>query len=498
MDPQERDESRGVEVRLVRSEVAAVDAYQAFLALRETMGRDQVFLLESLAGPATDRRAAIIGMGPLLDITVSDQVISLDGVTELVTRARARLLASGVVQERGEELFLVRRQDLWEAVRAVSQTFEVPPADPSRYSFGFLVFFGYDVASYIEVLPHRIRSGGRTPDLILRVYAGTVVVDLQDRTAEVILAQSDLWEPIDRTRIVEALSRTAPPSAQQVPEVPTPVRVSDSTDRTQFLADVRTCLDHIAVGDIYQVQIGHELSVETEADVLDVYARLRSRNPSPYMCLLPLPGVSVVGASPELFVRISGSEVVMRPIAGTAPRSGDEDENRRRTAALAVDEKERAEHVMLVDLCRNDLGRIATARTVVVDQMMAIEDFSHVFHLVSNIRAELTQGLDVWDVVAATFPAGTMTGAPKIRAMQIIEDTENLRRGYYAGAFGLVDLGGYTNLGLAIRTAFERDGTWTMRASAGVVADSEPSSEWDETLAKMSASFWAVTGQDLL
>jgi anthranilate synthase component 1 len=494
----ERDALSGVQVRLHRSTLVVDDAYRAFLALREALGPDEVYLLESLAGPTADRRAALIGFGPLLDVTVVDQVILVTGVPVLVARARERLLASGTVTERGEELLLVVREDLWQAVRAVAQTFVVEPGHPSRYSFGFLAFFGYDVASYVEVLPRRIQSVDGTPDVILRVYAGTAVFDLREGTAELILGQSDEWEPHDPIYIAKVLSQNPARSSREVPNVPTPLSVIDSTDQSQFSADVQKCLDHIGVGDIYQVQIGHEFSVRSEVDVLDVYARLRARNPSPYMCLLPLPGVSVVGASPELFIRIDGREIVMRPIAGTAPRSGDEVEDERRTQALAINEKERAEHVMLVDLCRNDLGRIARAKTVAVDEMMVIENFSHVFHLVSNIRAELRDGLDVYDAVAATFPAGTMTGAPKIRAMEIIEDTESLRRGYYAGAFGLIDFGGYVNLGLAIRTAFQRGQTWTTRASAGVVADSEPTSEWRETLAKMSATYWAITGQELL
>jgi anthranilate synthase component 1 len=216
------------------------------------------------------------------------------------------------------------------------------------------------------------------------------------------------------------------------------------------------------------------------------------------MCLLPLADCTVIGASPELFVRIDGDEVTMRPIAGTVPRTADQAENDRRIATLVADEKEIAEHVMLVDLCRNDLGRFSRARSVAVDEMLAVGTFSHVFHLISTVRGERAEGVDVYDVIAATFPAGTMTGTPKIRAMEIIEATESSRRGRYAGVFGLIDFAGQVNLGLCIRAVFRTGDTYTTRASAGIVADSKADSEWRETLAKMSATHWAVTGQELL
>jgi anthranilate synthase component 1 len=215
------------------------------------------------------------------------------------------------------------------------------------------------------------------------------------------------------------------------------------------------------------------------------------------MYFLPLGEITLLGASPELFVRVEGDVVAMRPIAGTASRSGDRETDESRIAALRADDKEVAEHVMLVDLSRNDLGKVARAATVEVDEMMVVEDFSHVFHLVSNVKARLAPWVDAFDVVRATFPAGTMTGAPKVRAMEIIEEREDRRRGLYAGAFGLVGFGGYVNLGLCIRGLTRHGDEYVTRASAGVVADSVPEREWRETLAKMSATYWAVTGTEL-
>jgi anthranilate synthase component 1 len=270
----------------------------------------------------------------------------------------------------------------------------------------------------------------------------------------------------------------------------------DDTDRETYLAHVDKALGHIAIGDIYQVQIGHELTIRSTADPVTVYRRLRDRNASPYMYLTPLGEHTVVGASPELFVRVRDDEVVMRPIAGTYPRGVVDDETA--AARLATNPKEIAEHVMLVDLCRNDIGRICRKDTLEVRDQMVVERYSHVLHLVSTVAGHAAPGMDSYDVIAALFPSGTMTGAPKIRAMEIIEAVEARRRGLYAGAIGLIGTGGYLNLALCIRTLIHHGGVYRTRASAGVVADSEADREWTETLAKSSAAYWAVTGKELL
>ncbi|HET6858195.1 MAG TPA: anthranilate synthase component I family protein, partial [Streptomyces sp.] len=266
------------------------------------------------------------------------------------------------------------------------------------------------------------------------------------------------------------------------------------------------CLEHIRVGDIYQIQIGHRIEVETALTPVDVYRRLRRRNPSPHMYLLPRAGLTpggdhggaLIGASPELFFRVVGDEIVMRPIAGTARRSPDESENEQRVKELRESTKEQAEHIMLVDLCRNDIGRVSRPSTQPVDRLMAVESFSHVFHLVSTVTGTLEEDVDTWQAVRATFPAGTMTGAPKMRAMEIIDGLEREARGNYAGAVGLVDVRGWSELALCIRTV-EYDGSrYTTQSSAGLVAQSQPESEWLETLVKMGAAYWALTGEELL
>jgi anthranilate synthase component 1 len=222
---------------------------------------------------------------------------------------------------------------------------------------------------------------------------------------------------------------------------------------------------------------------------------LRNINPSPYMYYAPLHTARIIGASPELFVRLEENSVTMRPIAGTTKRGNDPECDRISIKKLSEDRKERAEHLMLIDLCRNDLGRICAPGTLEVNERMLVESYSHVFHLVSNIEAHVEPSLDIYDVIAATFPAGTMTGAPKIRAMELIETLENRRRGLYGGAIGFISFNGNAVLGLCIRTALWSAGSYALRASAGIVADSSPESEWDETLNKLSATLLAVRGE---
>jgi anthranilate synthase component 1 len=215
------------------------------------------------------------------------------------------------------------------------------------------------------------------------------------------------------------------------------------------------------------------------------------------MYFAPFGDVTLIGASPETFIRVEGGTIAMRPIAGTVRRGATADEDAILISALREDEKERAEHIMLVDLCRNDIGRVCVPGTLRVDELMVVEGYSHVSHLVSHVAADVRRGVDVYDAIAATFPAGTMTGAPKVRAMEIIAELEITRRGIYAGAVGVIDFGGYANLALCIRSATHSRGHYRLRASAGVVADSKAENEWRETLKKMGAVYWAVTGEEL-
>ncbi|WP_335936482.1 anthranilate synthase component I family protein [Streptomyces sp. PTD5-9] len=466
----------------------------AYQALAERFGPDQVYLLESAAGPVRDRRYQFIGFGALLTVSVTDGAVRVEGRPALRRLLLSR--AGSLLTDTPHGPRLRTPGDLWPLLRTARAMFDAQ-GSAHRFRFGFLGCFGYDTVRYIEELPRLIERRPALPDVQLVLHQGCVVSDLEQGTTELLLHESEHWRPLDDgplTRLLERAGHTHPePAADTFPEA----TVIDDTEPEVFTGDVERCLKHIAVGDVYQVQIGHELAIRSAADPVDVYQRLRRRNASPYMYLAGIGGQRVIGASPELFVRVEGATVTMRPIAGTLPRTGGGDDaaGARR---LRSDPKEIAEHTMLVDLCRNDIGRISRQDTLRVPDRLTVERYSHVLHLVSTVAGEAEPDKDAFDIIAALFPAGTMTGTPKIRAMEIIEAVERSRRGLYAGALGLIDVGGYTNLALCIRTLFHHDGVFRTRASAGIVADSRPDAEWRETLAKMSAAHWAVTGKELL
>ena len=472
--------------------------FDVFNRLSEVLGEDHVFIVESLSGPKSDTRSAVIGFDKLLTVEVRRQHVTIAGIGAVAERARgvaARSLdlVDGAFQ-------LPELTDVWDLLRRIQGCFAVEEGTtPSAFGFGFFGYFGYDTAYYVEDLPYLIPPANDAPDISLSLFQGVIRYDLVTESCEIVSATAPAWPatPIDSIRaLIKACERPGVHS-EAPPPVPAPGRVSDSTTEIAYHRDVATALDYIAIGDIYQVQIGHELTIETEATPAEVYARLRARNPAPYMYLARFGAVAVIGASPEVFVRIEDGLVTMRPLAGTVPRSGDPAIDRQRASAMLTDPKEVAEHIMLVDLCRNDIGRICEPGTLDVDVLMEPETYSHVIHMVSNVTGAKRPNHDPYDVIAATFPAGTMTGTPKIRAMEIIEELETARRGIYAGAVGMIDFGGFTNLALCIRSTLYTDGAYRIRASAGVVADSVATKEWRETLAKMAGSYWAITGEEI-
>jgi anthranilate synthase component 1 len=250
---------------------------------------------------------------------------------------------------------------------------------------------------------------------------------------------------------------------------------------------VEKAKEYVRSGDIIQVVLSQRMSGDLTVDPFDIYRVLRTLNPSPYMFFLRCDDTVVTGASPEVMVRKEGSRVELRPIAGTRPRGTTPEQDALLAEELMADPKERAEHVMLVDLGRNDLGRVCKTGTVEVSELMVIERYSHVMHIVSNVRGELAEGRDAFDLVRATFPAGTLSGAPKIRAMEIIDELEPVRRGVYGGAVGYVSFSGNMDLAIAIRTLVVKDGKVHLQAGAGIVADSDPATEWLETVNKAMA-----------
>ncbi|MGW3011280.1 anthranilate synthase component I family protein [Streptomyces sp. NPDC001219] len=495
-------------VRITDTELPRHDPLDLYVRLRERLPAQDVFLFESVEGADQDRRSAVVGFGRLAEIRVFDGRVEIDGAGP-VTLALARTagaLGMTADESAGTDAYGLRftaPAQMWDLLSRAQALFAVDTAIPSTsYAFGFLTTLAYESAWHMEELPDRTKEPCG-PDITLTLFRDTVWYDLASGRVRHLDAESDAFAdrpaPVDTAQLVRhALAGPAPGSGPAVPEAPAPLSVRDSVSRETFLAWADRCLEHIRVGDIYQIQIGHRIDVRSTLMPVEVYRRLRDRNPSPYMYLMPRAGRTLIGASPELFFRVEGDTIEMRPIAGTARRGPDEEENQRRVKEMRESTKEQAEHIMLVDLCRNDIGRVTRPSTRPVDRLMAVENFSHVFHLVSSVTGRLREEVDTWQAVRATFPAGTMTGAPKVRAMEIIDGFEEQRRGSYAGAVGLVDVRGWSELALCIRTVEYDGSTYSTQSSAGMVAQSEPAAEWRETLAKMGAAYWALTGEELL
>ncbi|KUM80494.1 anthranilate synthase component I family protein [Streptomyces curacoi] len=504
-------------VRLSSAPLPPHDPLALYGALVAASGRREVFLLESLAGAETDRRSAVVGHGRLAEIRVFAAHVQVAGADALRSALGRAALAAGLRRapgdgdggggrnsgghgdEGGLDRYLFDQPaPMWDFLARAQALFAVETDVPStEFAFGFLTTVGYAAAWHMEPLPAREDPERGGPDLTLTLFGETVWYDHRSGQVRRLVATGPDLPPPAGPDVPALAARAAGLPPQTCPPAPAPVSVRDSVDRETFLRWAARCLEHIRVGDIYQIQIGHRIDVTTGLRPEEVYARLRFRNPSPYMYLCPRGDSTLIGASPELHIRIEGDRIVMRPIAGTARRCDDPQENERRVKELLASSKEQAEHVMLVDLCRNDIGRVCRPGTLSEDALMTVEEFSHVFHLVSTVSGRLEPGVTVWQALAATFPAGTMTGAPKLRAMEIIDGLEREPRGIYAGAVGLVDVRGWCELALCIRTVVHTDGTYATQSSAGVVAQSVPDAEWQETLAKMGAAYWALTGEEL-
>ncbi|WP_349360648.1 anthranilate synthase component I family protein [Stappia sp.] len=479
-------------IRSTAIDAASPDIFSAYILATQKLSSSEVFLLESCAGPTVDCRDSILGVGSLATIAVYRDRIEIDAPADLRAVLEARVndicghqrLVDGVGA-------LTPQDDVWTWIKAINSTFVVTGGEENAFNFGFLACFSYDAAQFIETLPPKI-EGPDFPLIFLRLSQSFLTVSRSGHARVTQAFASVFPDPaIDVAR--EILPRFALSDRGVLPEE---ADVRFSISRDEYMRRAEIALEHIRKGDIYQVQIGHEIQVRSALAPLTLYRRLRDLNPSPYMFLCEMAGHELIGASPENYIRLDDRHISMRPIAGTVGK-GDPAGHGARVEELTSSPKERAEHTMLVDLCRNDIARVAAANTLDVSSMMAVEEFSHLFHLVSTVTGEMAADRDVVDLIKATFPAGTMTGAPKIRAMEIIEELETSRRGAYAGAVGLMGPGNYANLALCIRMATHKDGVYSLRASAGIVADSKPENEWRETIIKMSAMYKALTDQEL-
>ncbi|MGZ4208552.1 MAG: anthranilate synthase component I [Actinomycetota bacterium] len=373
---------------------------------------------------------------------------------------------------------------------------------------GAVGYVGYDVVRYIEKLPQTTTDDLELPELWLLFTGQLLVFDhLRQRLSvivNVVIGDDPAAQYDDAVARAEALvariaSATGPSGMGDAPRLDGSIgEIRSNQTAEDYMAKVERAKEHIAAGDIFQVVPSQRFETDTSADPFNVYRVLRLINPSPYMFFLQFPGVAIVGSSPEPHLRVFGREATIRPIAGTRPRGNDETEDAKLATDLLGDEKERAEHVMLVDLARNDLGRVCEPGTVRVEELMTIERYSHVMHIVSSVRGELAGGKTAFDALKASFPAGTVSGAPKIRAMEIIDELEPTRRGPYAGAVGYFDFSGNLDTCIALRTGYLRDGKAYLQAGAGIVADSVPEREEQETRDKARAFFVAVKAAESL
>jgi anthranilate synthase component 1 len=374
---------------------------------------------------------------------------------------------------------------------------------------GAVGFFGYDVVRYIERLPNppaRAKAFADAPDALFLFTDALVIIDNLRAQARIVVGVEVDPDANDATlrrlyddaeaEIASTIARIRGPSVLQPIDLPPsapPATGSSNYEREKFIADVERIKEYIVAGDTFQVQLARRITVPHDFSSEGLYRALRVINPSPYMYHLVLDGVEIVGSSPELLVRVERGRVTVRPIAGTRRRGKTAEEDAALTSELAADEKERAEHVMLVDLGRNDVGRIAKYGSVHVTDLMVIERYSHVLHLVSQVEGQLRDGLTAMDALRATFPAGTLTGAPKVRSMEIIDELEPERRGAYGGAIGYISAGAQRmDLAITIRTCVIAGGIASVQAAAGIVHDSVPEREWEETENKARALLTAI------
>lgn len=372
---------------------------------------------------------------------------------------------------------------------------ELPPL-----TSGLVGLFSWDVIRDIENLPSVPDQDYQRPKIHLEMVQDVIVLDHKTNSILIVSniycdSSSDYALAYDQatvriTDLYQKLSQPTPQNLSHSSET-TPSKRTPRTTHEQFLAAIEVAKEHVRAGDVFQVVLSQRIDIEVTARPIDVYRVLRALNPSPYMYLLNYSDAhgdyAVVGSSPEALVKVSGSKVVMHPIAGSRPRGADQGQDQAFAESLLADHKERAEHLMLVDLARNDLLKVCEPSSVTVTQFMKIERFSHIMHLVSTVEGDLAQGQTPTDVFKATFPAGTLSGAPKPRALEIIDDLESANRGIFGGVVGYLDFEGNADLAIAIRTAFIRDGVARVQAGAGIVLDSVPESEYQETLSKMGA-----------
>ncbi len=439
------------------------------------------YLFESVQGGEKWGRYSIVGLPCRRVIRISKNTVSI------------------FVDDKLQEEKEVTDPLTW--IEEFQQSFKVPELDGlPRFTGGLVGYFGYETIRYIEPKLAKVDKPDvlEMPDILLMVSEEVVVIDnLSGKLYIVVNANSNDDAAYSRTqaRIDQLVKQLSSATPMHVNDRSRKVEEADFVSgftRQGYEQTVGKVKDYIVDGDVMQVVVSQRLSIPFHARPLDLYRALRSLNPSPYMYYMDLGDSHVVGSSPEILVRYEDGQVTVRPIAGTRPRGKDEQADIELEKDLLADPKEVAEHLMLIDLGRNDVGRIAKTGSVELTEKMTVERYSHVMHIVSNVVGDIKDNMTAMDVLRATFPAGTVSGAPKIRAMEIIDELEPVKRGVYSGAVGYIGWSGNMDTAIAIRTAVIKDKTLHIQAGAGIVYDSVPRNEWDETMNKGRAIFRAV------
>lgn len=438
------------------------------------------FLLESVEGGERLARYSFLGGSPSL-------VFSSKGDKIILTEGRVK--KSFTAADPIEELKKILSQYKFVKVKGLP-----------RFSGGLVGFFGYDMVRFMEKIPDNNPDDLKVPDSVFMLTDTLLIFDHVDHKIKVVSnvhvkdnPSKSYDEAVTKIeKIISEIKSAHPKELIVVNKRKVPLRLKSNFTEEEFGRIVKKAKEYIKKGDIIQAVLSQRFEARIESSPFQIYRALRSINPSPYMYYLKLNDFSLVGSSPEIMVRCEDNTVELRPIAGTRPRGASFEADANLIKELLADPKERAEHIMLVDLGRNDIGRVCSYNSVKVSELMTIEKYSHVMHIVSDVSGRLKDNKDAFDVIRATFPAGTVTGAPKVRAMEIIDKLENVRRGTYAGSVGYFSFSGNLDSCITIRTILIKDKTAYIQAGAGIVADSDPKREYQETVNKAKALIRAI------
>ena len=454
-------------------------------AYMKMSGSDYSFLLESVEGGEKWARYCFLGFDPSIIVSIKGNKIVIEK------------------QGKSESIIISEGNPLVGLKKVLAQYQPVEVEGLPRFSGGAVGFVSYDMVRSFEDLPEETEDDLEVPDARFVITDTLLIFDNVAQTIKIVSNAHITNDNIDESykkaiRNIEAIEeklRTSLPINlidESLEDFENTTKVVSNFEKEQYLNAVQKIKNYIHDGDAIQVVLAQRLKFNITKDPFTIYRALRSINPSPYMYYLKFGDLKIVGSSPEILVRLEDEKIEVRPIAGTRKRGKSEEEDKALEVDLLNDEKELAEHIMLVDLGRNDVGRVARTNSISVNEKFTIERYSHVMHIVSNVQGEIKKGLDGYDVLAATFPAGTLSGAPKVRAMEIIEELEPTRRGLYGGAVGYISFNGNMDTAIAIRTLLIKNNTAYLGVGAGIVADSVPESEFEETMNKGKALLKAI------